>query len=505
MKNIYTYLLISVFSLSIFSACSDDFLEVDSSTSLTVNEYYTTEARIYEALVAAYDPLTWSDYVFGTYSPYEMVSDIMGDDIYVGGADQNDMGNLHRIANYEAQAASVALNNWTAYYSGINRANNVFKYMDDVEDIAEDTKKRYLAEARTLRALYYTRLWKLWGNIPYYETNPEPPYLSEQLKADEVYTNIVTNLEEVLSSNALPMKATTETYGRVTFALAAMLYAETVMYQNDNSKYSKALEYLTKIIDSKEYSLAADYASLWTEDGEWGTESIFEINYFRVNAARGWESPMTDGGSVYPRLIGISGMNDPSGKYDSGWGFGPVRTEAYEVFADNDTRRDASILNMEMYAAETGATYSPRYQNTGYFLNKYIAQQGMNEGHVADGDLNYGNNTRVYRYAETLLYAAELLVSGASGTGNAQDYLDQVRQRAGQGSIPATLDNIIKERRLEFVGEGKRYWDLVRTGKAASTLVPNQYRTNSWTESKKHLPIAQNEIDSDSNLSQNLY
>lgn len=505
MKNTYKNIIAAVFSLSLFSACSESFLEVNSTTSITIDQYYNTEERIYEALVAAYDPLSWSDFVFGTYSQYEMVSDILADDIYVGGADQNDMANFHRMANYEAQATSIGLNNWTTYYSGINRANNVFKYMPDVQDISEETKNLYLAEARTLRAFYYMRLWKLWGNIPYYDVNLEFPYTAPQLKASEVYGNIATELETVLDNTVLPMRASAEKYGRVTFAMAAMMYAEAVMYQNDEARFNKALGYLEQVISSGQYDLVDDYASLWEETGEWGEESIFEINYFRINAARSWGSPMTDGGSVYPRFIGINGMNDPTGKYGSGWGFGPVRTEAYKQFAANDTRRDASILDMAAYSSETGASYSPRYQNTGYFLNKYIAQQAMNKGAVGDGDLNFGNNTRVYRYAETLLYAAELLVRGASGTGSAQTYFDKVRARAGQPSVSVSVDNILKERRLEFVGEGKRYWDLIRSGKAATVLVPNDYRTNAWTENKKYLPIEQNELDADSNLEQNNY
>lgn len=501
----YIYITIGVLLFAGFSACSEDFLEVESSTSITIDQYYNTEERIFEALVSAYDPLSWSDYVWGTYSCYEMISDIMGDDVYVGGADQNDMANFHRIANYEVQAAGVGLNNWTAYYSGVNRSNIVFKYMPDVEDISDETKALFLAEARTLRAFYYMRLWKLWGNIPYYDANLEFPFVAEQLTADKVYANIVSELEMVLENTVLPMRASSGNYGRVTFAMAAMVYTETVMYQNDDTKFNKALKYLDQVISSGQYDLDSDYANLWTEDGEWGIESIFEINYFRVNAARSWDSPMADGGSVYPRFIGINGMNDPSGKYGSGWGFEPVRTEAYEMFAENDTRRDASILNMKTYSSETGATYDARYQNTGYFLNKYIAQQNMNIGQVADGDLNFGNNSRIYRYSETLLYAAELLMRGASGAGNAQDYLDKVRARAGQSSVLSSVDNILKERRLEFLGEGKRYWDLVRSGKATTTLVPNQYRTNSWTAAKKYLPIEQNEIDTDPNLDQNPY
>ena len=62
----------------------------------------------------------------------------------------------------------------------------------------------------------------------------------------------------------------------------------------------------------------------------------------------------------------------------------------------------------------------------------------------------------VIRYADVLLMAAEL------GSTNAQSYLDKVRARAGLSSIPVSKDNIFAERRLEFAGEGIRYWDLLR-------------------------------------------
>ncbi len=73
----------------------------------------------------------------------------------------------------------------------------------------------------------------------------------------------------------------------------------------------------------------------------------------------------------------------------------------------------------------------------------------------------------------------------------AKDYVNVIRRRAGIAELGAvTVDDVINERHLEFVGEGKRYFDLVRTGKAATVLVPDSYgyRTNSWTESKKVYP-----------------
>ena len=128
---------------------------------------------------------------------------------------------------------------------------------------------------------------------------------------------------------------------------------------------------------------------------------------------------------------------------------------------------------------------------------KYAAITGNNKDQKSSSELNWNNNLRIYRYSETLLNAAELITRGA-GQGDAKKYLNLVHKRAGLVTeIEPTLDNIIEERHLEFVGEGKRYWDLIRTGKAASVLVPDAYgyRTNSWSSSKKYLPIPQKEID----------
>ncbi|MBP1612576.1 MAG: RagB/SusD domain protein [Bacteroidetes bacterium] len=488
------------------NSCSDSFLTVESANQLYVDEYYTTDARIFEALVASYDPLKWFDYAWGQYTHLGLVSDVMSDDVYPGGSDENDCAYLHRMFNYKALSTSVVSDLWTTFYSGVNRCNVVLENMDNVTGISDTNKALYLAEAKVLRSFYYTWLWKLWGNVPYYDVNLEYPYLHDQNTADEVYEGIVTTLEDAIDNGGLPMRTSSAWYGRVSKAMAYMLYTEAVMYQKDETRYDKALQYMEEIIDSKEYGLVADFASIWENDGEWSTESIFEINYVSTNGARSWGSPITAGGSIYPKLIGINSLSG-SADYESGWGFEPVRTEAYEMYDGSDTRRDGGILNFSTYAASTGATYSGRYEDTGYFLKKYLPRNGGNAGSSGDADMNYGNNFRVYRYAETLLYAAELLVRGASGEGSAQDYLDEVRTRAGVESVTASLDNILNERRLEFVGEGKRYWDLIRFDKAASVLIPDGgYRTGTWTESKKYLPIPQSEIDAaQGTLTQNNY
>lgn len=104
----------------------------------------------------------------------------------------------------------------------------------------------------------------------------------------------------------------------------------------------------------------------------------------------------------------------------------------------------------------------------------------------------------------------------------AQGYYNEVRNRAHASARTVSLDNLLEERRLEFVGEGKRYYDLIRFGKAAEVLKPgggkvlNKAKTAydvlgiperiQWTESKKYLPIPQDEIEAaKGTLKQNEY
>lgn len=484
------------------NSCSEDFLDSQSTTQVSIDEYYTTDARIFEAVVAAYDPLHWFDYAWGQQSHLGMVSDVMADDVYVGGSNAADQPHLHLMSQYAAVSTNTASTLWTAFYSGVNRANNVMKYMPNVTNISDANRELYLAEAKVLRAYYYTWLWKLFGNIPYYETNLSFPYISEQSTPDEVYAGIIRTLEEAIEDGGLPMKAAAGKEGRVTKAMAYMLYTEVVMYQKDQARYTTALNYMEQIISSNQYDLVTNFAGIWEPEGEWSQESIFEINYFNQNATRSWDggAPLVAGGSVYPKLIGISGFEGTT-LYASGWGFEPVREEAYDLYDDDDQRKDGGILNFAKYkAANPTAKYTPRYQDTGYFLKKYIGRANGNAGSGGAPDMNYGNNFRVYRFAETLLYAAEL------GSANAQTYLNRVRTRAGLGGIAPTAVNILNERRLEFLGEGKRYWDLIRTGNAATVLVANEWDRTNWTVSKKYLPIPQSEIDaSQGTLTQNNY
>lgn len=502
--KIYNYIsaFLAAAALMTATGCGDEFLTVDNPTSQPLEEYFSTPQSVAEALVAAYDPLEWTDWAMGSYNPLPIMSDIMADQIWPGGSDRNDNHYWHLMAEYASTPNDCMTGLWTDAYSGVKRCNDALTYIGWVPELDAATAKSYEAQLRVLRVYYYSWLWKFWGNIPYYEKNLEDPFVCEQLSADTVYENMITDLQGAIDLAALPMKCSGDELGHVTLAFAYMLYAELAMYQNDASRLPKALDYMKEIISSGNYSLNPDFANVFSAEGEWCSESIFEINYRAEQSYRSWNGPLNAGGTVLPRLLGPSGWADgtPAGHpHDNGWGFCPVRTATFNMYEEGDARRDATCWN-----AAADGTYNIRYQDTGLFLEKYVGQTS-NSGQIADGDLNYNKNIRVYRYSECLLNAAELVIAGY-GSGEAQTWLNLVHNRAGlTDTVEATLPNVKQERRLEFVGEGKRYWDLIRWGDAASILVADtdenfttptdRGKLSGWKETSKYLPIPQSEID----------
>lgn len=485
------------------ASCADSFLEVTNPSGEPLEEYYTTDEHLQEALNAAYDPIHWPDWGLGQYNALNIDAEIMGDNFWVGGSNKTDMQNWHMLFNFEANENNTLSSLWTVDYSGIKRSNDVLRYLGWAENVPESSLKSYEMQARALRVFYYNMLWHYFGNVPFYLVNLSTPYTAPQLTADEVYSNLIAELEEVIASKVLPMRWDDPNSGRMSQAMCMMMYAEMVMYQNDRERYSTALGYMNEIITSGKYDLHDDYAELWTTDGEWCIESIWEINYEDGNNERGWASPLAIGGTVLPTLISPNSWPGGDG-WDAGadgWGFLPVKVSTYEMFEDGDVRRDATCWDVR------GASYTERYQDTHIWLNKYRPYTENNADASFDNNLNYNNNYRYYRYAETLLNAAELELEVGTAS-KAAEYVSRIRERAGLKPVSSvTKDDIIQERNLEFVGEGKRYWDLVRTGKASTVLVPDEfgYRTNTWSEKKKYIPIAQSELDSDPELKQNQY
>jgi len=494
----YSFLSIIIVLAGIFSftSCGDDFLTA-SPTEKQEAGTPVTEFALLSNLAATYQILMFDSYADNNYNAVLLMSDLRSDDLYKGGGDAGDQGQLYKLSQFTSSAAETTAGLWNIYFTGLSRANNAINQAELAQGIAPEKLEQYKAEAHFLRAYYVHLLWKFWGNIPYFEQPLiDPPHMAKQLTADEIYAKIMADIDFACAENRLPMKVKDEDKGRASLAAALMLKARVVMYQKDQSRYAEVTKDMADIINSTEYDLFDDFAAMWEDENEFCIESIFESN--QLPEGKTWATGWQGFGTNLPAFISPNELKDPSGVFKGGWGFAPVRRAAYTMYESaEDTRRDGSINDW------SGAKYTKRFQDTGFFQRKYAARVGYNDL-PGDQDLNFANNLRIFRYAETLLNYVELVkMLGQAEQGGvvAQDCLDKIRYRAFKKdkSIPATAENIKWERRREFLGEGMRFWDLIRWGEAVSKLTENDPTYNSvrtFEEWMKYLPIPQADIES---------
>ena len=244
------------------------------------------------------------------------------------------------------------------------------------------------------------------------------------------------------------------------------------MYQD---KFSESANVLEPLINSGPYILIPDYSTMFEKDNENNAESVFEVQYTDLEGA-GFECLQCSEGNV---AVGFNGIRNysvlpdsPGDIYESGFSFNVPTQEVVDEFEIGDLRKDVAILDIDAWAALVNATFSIGFEHTGYYNLKYIARKG--DANTGDANLTNPNNYRSIRFADVLLMAAEALNRGGIDDARAQSYLNQVRLRAGLEEVSLTgsalTTAIYHERRVELVGEGHRFFDLVRTGRAAQEI-----------------------------------
>ena len=345
-----------------------------------------------------------------------------------------------------------------------------------------------MAQAKFLRGYYYFQLVKFFGDVPLVideRLGPDGASSKERLPASEVYAQIEQDLQDAADG----LEWIVSEKGRVTKGAALSLLGKVYLYQD---KFSDAASTLNQVITSGNYSLVSNYAELFTVAGENSSESVFEIEYSGLEGG-GYGCLICLEGNAAPGFHGIRQYTGPV--YGDGNSYNLPTQELYDAFSASDLRRDASILDIDAFIAAQANPADITYAiggggHTGYYNNKYIKRQG--EIGLPDNDLTSPVNYRVIRYADVLLMAAEAY-NRSGNDGTALTYLNEVRARVNMPTIKSSgnqlTEDIWNERRLELSGEGHRFFDLVRTGKAATFI-------EGFQENKHELfPIPQAEID----------
>jgi hypothetical protein len=500
MKKIkYNIFVAGALCLSLgMSSCADSFLDVSSKTESTTGTSYKNESDAWRALIGCYDG--WRQTSSAGGNPFYLTSEIMGYECF-GATGNGDGRGYQAIDRFDISQSPADLNlfetDWKAYYAGVYRCNELISREEQIQWKTTDSKREtYMGECRTIRALLYLDMVRLWGNIPLFDepVNENRP----QADPSEVFALIFEDLKyaiEHIPANAYPKANASSNDGHITKYAAEALFARAYLYytgyygtEPTGVTKAEALAAVEDIISSGEYSLVNEFKNLWpaasagvaeigdmktlrgTYAGDGNSETILSMKFTSTQDYNG-----NNDGNRWQVMIGMRSLN--SAPYGKGWGGLTVNPTFASEFKNGDTRRSASIIDLE----GENITSLPDFQNsykdqreyTGYAVKKYaplcFADGTSASKEDGSGDFQTSNHQDyvMIRYADVLLMAAEL------GSSNAQAYFDEVRKRAytsddelsdNYSQLTATKDNIMQERRLEFAFESINYWDLLRQG-----------------------------------------
>lgn len=510
--------------------CTAGFLDVESKTESTTDNFYRTESDAWRALIGCYDG--WQCTSSSAGCAFYFASEVMADECFAG-MGNTDARNYQVLDRFDVNQSPSDMNiletEWTNYYAAVYRCNELLAHESQIAWSSEETKGTYLGECRAIRALCYFDMVRMWGNIPLFTepVNENRP----QSDPDEVYNVIFSDLLYAVNNipaSAYPKSAAASNDGHITKYAASALLARVYLFYTGyygkepqvegvtKSTVLQGLEDFIAVAESEGYGLVDEFKNLWpaasttwalnksTGDYEQTSTYAGDGNKEVVLAQKFNYTQDYNGNNDGNRWLVNMGLRNYLGHapYGRGWGGCTVNPKMWTSYGTGDERREASIINLVSEGISDEADFETSYKDqreyTGYTVKKYTPMSkwmkdeasgawslvdeisGLGEG---DFQISQYQNFIVMRYADVLLMAAEL------GSPNAQEYLNKVRQRAytsedEDGSltlssnyreVTATKDNIMNERMLEFAFEGQRYWDLLRQGVeyAASQIATN--------------------------------
>jgi hypothetical protein len=504
MKKIFS-LMVPAFLLS---ACSDGFIERPSLSGTTTGNYYNTVTEVRNATSTLYSGLPWRDF---ESRAQDAIGDVMSGNMFT----YEDSEYLNMTYSSASQRIGAA---WKAFYKVLGYANILINTFEAKKAAGGGAfLDPALAECHFIRGTVYFYIARIWGDAPII-TDPAAVTLSGDFDIPRYFQKDVLRFAEeelLLAEAGLPLS---DDPGRLTKGSAQGMLAKLYLYTKD---YAKSKAKAQEVIASGKYTLVDNYYGMFTEAAmNNNPETLFSIQHQFASDPWGTgniKNPDRGPSSLQTGEAAMWGMYMPSLDILAAYEFGDKR-RAWSVMEHGWEKREwkpqrpnATEYNAFMANGFRYDTLQP--DGAGGLKNavranitKYFAGPGKSYGGEPVNGQNSGNNVVLLRYADVLLIYAEATIGTGASTSDASALAayNAVRSRAGLPTKTSiTLDDVLKERRVEFAFEGDYWFDIQRQGFAkAKEMISKQNRGSveggpvyitTFTEDKMYLPIPASE------------
>jgi len=474
MKKSLIKIAIFCLLITLITVSCKKFLTNEIPGAYAEDDFYKTDADVTQAVTGVYDMM--QAHYNSNWASLYMVKSLLTDESNAGGSNAGDQPGYQTLDDYTFDATNDKVRDvWRMCYFAIYRANKVINKADDLTPL----RKRLIGEAKFLRAYNYFELVTMWGDVPLVLNDIPPSQFTSTPRAAKanVYKQIEKDLAEAI--DVLPLKSSYSTADRfrVSKGAAQAMLGKTLLFEQ---KWLEAAAQFDLVISSNVYAVAPSISAVFSQQGEFGQESLFEISYSN-NRSYDWGNfpwGAAPESNIHVQLMGPRGdfyTKAPADSLIAGWGFIRPKQKMWNAFiADGGVaRRNQSIMSEPELIAAGGNWTAPNDRDyEGFFQRKYGSFSNSTGGPISE--LNYGTNWRQIRYSDVLLMAAEAYYR--TDETKARGYINQIRQKRGVPDVTATgtalFDAIVRERQVELAFEGVRFQDLVRWGKAATELGP---------------------------------
>lgn len=513
MKSFFKHTAL-VAGLALLCVSCNNKLVIPPVGSISSEGYFSTPTHIEEGIRGAYAKVSGIE-----GNEYIYLSETRSDNVFADPA-PNATRDATEIGQYRFNASlGTVASVWSGWYSVIYNVNNVLANLDNVQFANEAVKKQFRGELLFLRAYAHFELVRVFGNVPVVDHvlgATEAAELEQTAGADILKSNVIPELKEAVELLPYQKSMLSSTGGSASNEFRADKLAAQAMLArvymtlygwpyNDSSVKAEAKTLLKSVVD---YATANGY---WAPNAtEWKkmftTDRVTQNKYFifslqHTAATSNTLAFISCAEALTVDYLPTQGTNSRFNGNGMYTGFIEATTR-YEFQVTGDERGKFCILDtmdpvgtykgytnreteFTLDSGEKVTTYE-RSLNTKWV--PYAAKRESVGVTFDDLDLNTGwpMNFPIIRTEDMMLLYAELLVEDNDIAG-AMGIVNQIRERAGIAPRPTgctsaeALGFVKLERKLEFFGEGIRWFDEIRYGewKDATIKMFNRYLNSS--------------------------